>query len=336
MARMVETEIPPLAGYTVGVTAARRAEELVTLLRRRGATVLSGAAIRIVPLPDDADARAATEAVIADPVDYVVVTTGIGFRGWTEAAGDWGLGPALHTVLGKADVIARGPKATGAVRASGLTEKWSPSSESNSEVLEHLLSSGVAGKRVAVQLHGEPLPHFVGSLRAAGADVVEVSVYRWTLPVDTGPLERLLDAVMAGEVDAVTFTSAPAATSFLAVAHEQGRGEALLNVLRERVLCVCVGPVTAGPLTAAGIPVAQPERSRLGALARTVVAELPARATRLRVGDSELELRGHAIVVDGVLRAVAPEPMAALRALAAEPGQVVSRETLTGLLGEHS
>nr|WP_042192243.1 uroporphyrinogen-III synthase [Kibdelosporangium sp. MJ126-NF4] len=333
---MVETEVPLLAGYTVGVTAARRADELGVLLERRGANVLQGPAIRIVPLPDDARLRAATEDMIADPVDYVVVTTGIGFRGWVEAAEGWGLGSDLLDVLAHADVFARGPKSKGAVRAAGLVESWSPVSESNSEVLEHLLASGVDGKRIAVQLHGEPLPHFVSSLLAAGADVVEISVYRWTLPADPGPLERLLDAVMAGQVDALTFTSAPAAASVLAMARRQGRAEELLNALRGPVLCVCVGSVTAGPLVALGIPVIQPERPRIGALARTVATELPARATRLRIGDCGLELRGQAVVVGGVLRVVPPAPMAVLRALTATPGRVLSRPMLIGVLRRHS
>ena len=38
----------PLAGFTVGVTAARRAAELGSLLERRGAEVLHAAAIQIV------------------------------------------------------------------------------------------------------------------------------------------------------------------------------------------------------------------------------------------------------------------------------------------------
>jgi len=56
----LDVEVPPLAGFTVGVTAARRADELGALLERRGATVVHGPAIRIVPLPDDAELRAAT------------------------------------------------------------------------------------------------------------------------------------------------------------------------------------------------------------------------------------------------------------------------------------
>lgn len=165
---MYEQEHGPLAGFTVGVTAARRADELAALLRRRGAAVVHGPALRIVPLADDTELLSATRDLIAHTPDVVVATTAIGFRGWVEAADGWGHGEALLACLGRAELLARGPKVKGAVRAAGLTEAWSPSSESMAEVLDRLLAEGVAGRRVALQLHGEPLPGFVEAL-AEGA-----------------------------------------------------------------------------------------------------------------------------------------------------------------------
>jgi uroporphyrinogen-III synthase len=324
----------PLAGYTVGVTAARRADELGALLERRGATVLHGPAIRIIPLADDTDLLRQTEALIDQPADVVVATTGIGFRGWIEAAEGWGLGEGLLTSLNKATVLTRGPKAKGAVRAAGLVERWSPESEASAELLEYLLATGVSGKRIAVQLHGEPLMDLVDGLRAAGAEVVEVPVYRWTGPADPAPLTRLLDALVAGQVDAMTFTSAPAAASVLR--HAAGRLDEVLDALRYRVLVVCVGPITAQPLAQVGVPVIQPARARIGALVRELAVALPARATRVQVGDRVLELRGQAVLLDEVLKPVPPAPMAVLRALAVEPGRVLSRGVLAGVLRQHS
>ena len=328
--------VAPLAGYTVGITAARRADELGALLERRGASVHYGPAIRLIPLADDADLSRATRSLLAEPADVVVATTGIGFRGWVEAAEGWGFGEDLRAALGAATVLTRGPKAKGAVRAAGLVERWAPESESSAEVLEYLLESGVAGRRIAVQLHGEPLPDFVDTLRAAGADVLEIPVYRWTTPADPAPLERLLDAVLAGQVDALTFTSAPAAASVLRAAERRDRLDPLVDALRCKVLSVCVGPITAGPLTRAGIPVVQPERARIGALVRELAVALPARAVRVRAGTSTLELRGQAALVDGELRPVPPAPMAVLRALAESPGRTLPRPVLGAVLRRHS
>ncbi|MBB5935270.1 uroporphyrinogen-III synthase [Streptomyces zagrosensis] len=318
----------PLAGFTVGVTAARRADELIALLQRRGAVVIHAPALRIVPLADDSELLAATKQLIDDAPDVVIATTAIGFRGWVEAADGWGLGAVLLDRLRGAELLARGPKVRGAIRAAGLTEDWSPASESMAEVLDRLLAEGVEGRRIALQLHGEPLPGFVESLRAGGAEVVGVPVYRWMAPEDPGPLDRLLDATIARAVDAITFTSAPAAAGLLDRAERRGIRGALIDALRQDVLTACVGPVTALPLAAHDVPTCQPERFRLGPLVQLLCQELPARVQPLPVAGQRLEVRGHAALVDGELHPVPPAGMVLLRALARHPGGVVSRADL--------
>ncbi|MDI9836391.1 MULTISPECIES: uroporphyrinogen-III synthase [unclassified Streptomyces] len=323
-----QPEHGPLAGFTVGVTAARRADELGALLQRRGAAVVHAPALRIVPLSDDSELLAATKEIIQRHPDVVVATTAIGFRGWIEAADGWGLGEDLLNRLREVELLARGPKVKGAVRAAGLTEEWSPSSESMAEVLDRLLEEGVDGRRIAVQLHGEPLPGFVEALRAGGAEVLGVPVYRWLPPVDIGPVDRLLDAAVSRSLDAVTFTSAPAAASLLTRAEERGLLGELLAALGHDVLPACVGPVTALPLQARGVDTVQPERFRLGPLVQLLCRELPGRARTLPIAGHRVEIRGHAVLVDGELRPVPPAGMSLLRALARRPGWVVSRADL--------
>lgn len=320
----------PLAGFTVAVTADRRRDELAALLTRRGAKVVVAPVLRIIPIADDTQLRARTAELVARPPTIVVGNTGIGFRGWLEAAEGWGLAEPLRAALAGAYLIARGPKARGAMRAAGLADQWSPDSESCAEVLAHLLERGVAGDRIAVQLHGDDQHDFVAALRGAGAEVVEASVYRWAPPADTAPVRRLVELLAARQVDAVTFTSAPAVHALLATAGAEAG--AVLDALRGGVLAACVGPVTAGPLVERGVPVVAPARSRLGALARTVVEELPGRSPRLRVAGREINLRGHAALVDGELRPLPSAPMAVLRALADARGRVLSRGELLAAL----
>lgn len=318
----------PLAGFTVGVTAARRADELGALLTRRGAAVVHAPALRIVPLSDDTELLAATKELIGNPPHVVIATTAIGFRGWVEAADGWGHGQDLLDTLRGTELLARGPKVKGAIRAAGLTEEWSPDSESMAEVLDRLLTEGVDGRRVALQLHGEPLPGFVEALRAGGADVVVVPVYRWMPPEDIAPVDRLIDATVARTLDAVTFTSAPAAASLLSRAGERGLLADLVEALHHDVLTCCVGPVTALPLQEQGIDTVQPERFRLGPLVQVLCVELPGRTRTLTVAGRRFEIRGHAVLLDGELRVVPPAGMALVNALAKRPGWVVSRADL--------
>ncbi|MFZ0229201.1 MAG: uroporphyrinogen-III synthase, partial [Mycobacterium sp.] len=149
---MNHTPASSLAGYRVAVTSARRARELCTLLRRHGATVASAAAITMVALSDDDELRRNTEALVDDPPDIVIATTGIGFRGWVAAADGWGLADRLTAALSRARIVARGPKATGALHAAGLREEWSPESEFSREVSRYLRDFGIGGCRIAVQL----------------------------------------------------------------------------------------------------------------------------------------------------------------------------------------
>ena len=331
---MSEPDWAPLTGFRVAVTSARRAEELSALLRRRGAAVTSAAAIAMVPLPDDDELRAHTQALIEAPPDIVIATTGIGLRGWIAAADGWGVAAELTAALAGSRIVSRGPKATGALRAAGLPEEWSPDSESSREVLRYLLDGGIAGKRIAVQLHGatddwDPFPEFLDELRAAGADVVPIRVYRWRPAPRNGEFDQLVAGVAEEKFDAVSFTSAPAVASVLMRATEMGVADRVLTALRTNVHAMCVGPVTARPLVRLGVPTSAPERMRLGALARHITDELPLlQARTVRVAGHLLEIRGTCVLVDGAVKSLSPAGMATIRALAHRPGAVVSRTDL--------
>src|SRR6476620_415323 len=307
-----EPDWAPLTGFRVAVTSARRADELSALLRKRGASVTAAAAIEMVPLPDDHELRVHTEELIDVHPDIVIATTGIGFRGWVAAADGWDLANDLITSLGKARIVSRGPKATGALRAAGLPEEWSPESESSRELLHYLVEGGISGQRIAVQLHGataewDPFPEFLDELRAAGADVVPIRVYRWHPAPRNGDLDQLVAGIADEKFDAVSFTSAPAVAAVLMRAGEMGIEDRVLGALRTNVHAMCVGPVTARQLT----------------------DELPTLQSRtMTVPGHRLEIRGTCVMVDGVVKALSPAAMATIRALAHRPGTVVCRADL--------
>ena len=331
---MVHPAAPSLAGYRVAVTSARRSDELCTLLRRHGATVASAAAISMVALPDDDELRCNTKALIASPPDILIATTGVGFRGWLAAADGWQLGGQLTAALSGARIVARGAKATGALHAAGLPEEWSPKTESSREVVKYLRQSGITGCRIALQLHGatedwDPFPEFLDELRAGGAEVVPIRVYRWKPVPAGGEFDQLIKQVAQRQFDAVTFTSAPAVAATLMRAGDLGISDQLLNALRADVRAMCVGPVTAQPLARLSVPTSSPQRMRLAALAKHIAEELPTlRSRSLQAAGHRVEIRGSSVMVDGTVQSLSPAAMAILRALAHRPGFVVARREL--------
>lgn len=330
------SESLPLSGFRIGVTAARKVDEQVALLERRGASVEWAPALSLDPNHvDDHELRAATEEVLATPVDMFLATTGIGMKTWLDAAERWGMLPDLLTALGSAEILARGPKSVGALRRRGLRELWAPESECFEDVLEHLRGRSLEGLRIVVQEHGQSLSMVAHALRRQGADVTTVTVYRVASADDPEPMFKLVDQIADRALDAVTFTSAPAVAALMEAAGPTGRRDDLVSAFQADVVAACVGPVTAAAFEMWGVPTIYPERSRLGAMVKQLEVELPSRRSGLAielVGGHLLLLHGDDVLLDGVDVRLSPAPAAVLQALVANPGNVVSRRALLAML----
>jgi uroporphyrinogen-III synthase len=319
--------LDPLEGYTVAVTADRRAREQAELLERRGATVVRAPAIRTLAVSEEHATRKATRRLFDHPPDYVVANTGIGMRGWVAAAAAWGWDEHLVSLFEGSEIWARGPKAAGTVTSLGVPVAWQAPSERLDELIERLLDRPIAGRRIAFQQHGEDCADVTAPLRAAGADVVDVPVYRWTQPVDEAPLNRVLHAIVDRRLDAVTFTSAPTVRNVLSAADSTGLSGVRRALDDGSVLAVAVGPVTADALRAGGVgTVVAPARGRLGTMVRALTEVLAERRIQL----------GGGVVVQGAVVAgphhratLTDKERTLLRALVARPGAVVPRRNLT-------
>jgi uroporphyrinogen-III synthase len=323
-----------LAGCTIVVAADRRSADLASALERRGAAVHRAPALSIVPNADDEELLLRTERLVAAPPDIVVVTTGVGFRGWMDAAHEHGVHERLDAALDGAHFVARGPKAHGAIQQAGFSADWVAESETSAEVGEYLLASGVSGKRIVVQHHGAGADGLDELLEGAGAEVISITVYRWGPPPNPEVVRRSTLQAASGEADAVLFTSAPGTASWLAVAAEAG---ALDRIRRRaeagRLLLAAVGPVTAIPLKEAGLPLTIAERGRLGSLARTVISHFGGgRAPSLVTDVGRVEVRSSGALIDGRFIALSRTGSALLEALADAGGRVLTRADLGNAL----
>lgn len=329
--------LAPLDGFRVAVTADRRAGEQAELLRRRGAEVVYAPTIATGYLGADRALVDATDAVVRRQPDVVVANTAIGMRAWIEAAQAHGRDDDLLAALRRATVVARGPKAASACHGLGIPVAHEAPDERLDGLLDHLVALGVRGKRVAFQRHGDAAPAFVAALRAAGADVLDVSVYRYGLPDDLVPAERLVDAIVDGRVDAVTFTSRPAIENLLAVAADRDAADDVVAAFNADVVAACIGPVCAEGAVALGVRAPlHPARGRLGMLVRALAERLGARATTVEVDGMPVVLQGTVCVVGGARVELARREADLLRVLARRPGAVVGRATLRNRVWQSS
>ncbi|MGG5172027.1 uroporphyrinogen-III synthase [Pseudarthrobacter sp. J1738] len=325
----------PLEGFRIGVTSHRRATDLIEALERRGAEVMHAPALKIEPVNQDTELIADTRAIIAAAPDICIATTAYGMRRWCEAADAAGDGERLLEVLGASRMFVRGPKARGAVRAAGLADVGISSDETTSTLVDMLLREGVRGKCIAMQLHGYTDARQLQRLRMAGATVLTVTPYRWAKPEGEDQLPRLIEAAVAGNLDLITFTSAPAIDAMWSTAHELGLYNQLVHALKTNVVAAAVGPVTAVPLLDVGVEPIVPERFRMGALIRLVSEHLSQNHVKLlTTAAGSVELRGKSLRVNGTPIDLAPAPLLLLRALLNAGGKVLSRDALGQLLSQ--
>jgi uroporphyrinogen-III synthase len=193
----------------------------------------------------------------------------------------------------------------------------------------HLCARGVRGRRVAFQRDGGSDDDAAAALRAAGADVVEVATYRWSLPKDPAPALRLVDAACNGRVDAVTFTAAPAVHNLFDLAGEAGVADELRDALNGPVLAMCVGPFCLAAAAELGIVSAmEPDTPRLGGMVKALADELESRRRTFDVDGAPVAMQGSLVSAGGAGVSLPTRERAVFDVLSRRPGVVVARRTL--------
>lgn len=323
-----------LEGFRIGVTSDRRSSDLIDAFERRGARVMHAPTLRMAHSLQDGPLLEDTREMIAARPDVLLATTGYGVRRWFEVAEANGLGHELTEALADTDILVRGPKARGSIRAAGLNDAGMSDEETTASLVSRVLADYGPGLTIGIQVHGYTDETQLDRLRAVHKRVISVAPYRWIANDDTDErVRKLIDAICTRQLDCVTFTSAPAVHALFSAAEGLGVYPELVAALQTQVRAAAVGPVTAAPLIAAGIDPIQPTRFRMGALIRLVCEHLEQEAVeRVDTQNGPIALRGCIIEIGGERIQLPPTALAIMRALVAARGAVVSREDLTSAL----
>ena len=234
----------------------RLGPQLGDLIEKRGGRAMLAPALAEVPDIDPAAIARLVSEMESRPPGAAIFQTGVGTRALFAAADSQGVTHRLLELLAKCAVVARGPKPTGVLRSRKVRiDRAAAEPYTTAQVLESIGDLALRGERVLVQRHGERNVELERALRARGAEVVEIPTYRWALPEDTRPLESLIAALEAGEVDATVFTSASQAHNLFALAHRLGRDGRLAGHLN-RTFVASIGPVCSAALAGHGVRVA--------------------------------------------------------------------------------
>jgi uroporphyrinogen-III synthase len=258
--------VASLKGARVALLEARMSGELAAMVERFGGTPYAVPAVREMPLQQPEDIGAFLDALCAGRFAVVVLMTGVGVMALLREAERLGRLDATLAALRKTTTVCRGPKPVAVLRRNdvpiGLT---AAEPHTTTELLQALGGLDVAGKAVAFAHYGERNETAADGLRARGALVTEICLYEWRLPEDIAPLERLVEEIIDGRVDAIAITSQIQCRHLFQIAETLGRSGALTEALNAKVVVAAVGPVCASALRSFGvIPHVQPPHPKMG------------------------------------------------------------------------
>jgi uroporphyrinogen III methyltransferase/synthase len=249
-----------LNGRTIVVTrAAEQARRFVALLEDAGARVLQAPTIVIEPpvswepLDRALDDLATFAWVMFTSVNGVVMVD----RRLRERGLDW------SGIAGKR-IAAIGPATADALGEHEVSPEVVPGEYRAEALIEHLRDVLRAGERVLLPRAAQTRDLLVRELTRLGTDVCEVPAYVTRRVEDSAG--RLREALAAGSVDAVTFTSSSTARNFAELFTEDERRGWFTNVI-----VASIGPITAATAAEYGLTTdVMPADYTIPALARAL------------------------------------------------------------------
>ena len=265
---------PSLAGLRVAALESRMSDQTAILIERAGGVAVRAPSMRELPLDNQHQALQFAEHLLSDQLDVVIFLTGVGAKHLAEAIETNYPAEVWKAALAKTTIVARGPTPLTVLRGWGLKVAVQvPEPNTWRDILESLDQKlPVQGKRIAIQEYGQTNPELIAGLEERDAKSIElVSVYRWALPEDLGPLKAAIQGLIDGQIGVLAVTSAQQVKHMLQVAESEGLAKPLIEALNHHVIVASIGPVATETLIESGIrPDLEPEHPKLGPLVQTL------------------------------------------------------------------
>lgn len=238
-------ETRPLFGQRILVTRAReQAGELSQLLSEYGAEPVEYPVIQTVP----PDSWQEVDVALADLTRYqwVVFTSVNGIRPFMERLQQRGRDARA---LSGVRICCIGPRTAEELGRYGLHADLVPTAFQAEGIIAAMTSAGVSGRRVLIARAAVAREILPTELRAAGATVDVVTVYRTIRP--EVEVERLKERLRHRELHVMTFASSSTVRNFCALFEHREE----MRALTAGVAVACIGPITAHTAEEEGLPV---------------------------------------------------------------------------------
>jgi uroporphyrinogen-III synthase len=262
-----------LRGITVAITSSRRASELAEIVRKFGGIPYIAPTIGIKNNSQlNSECNHFIETISNESMHFFIFMTGVGvfnlFQNLQKLH-------KLDTVIEKLHdtiVIARSNKPKMELRKFGIKTHFVPNINTIDGISNLLKRFDVKNKNIGILWHGDSSSSFKKKLVSFGANVFDFSSYSYSARLEqtnasmleemgydyVAPNEEkikmLIENIMKGMIDSITFTSPPAVKEFFEFAKRNNKFNSLKDKLNSNVLVVSVGPSTSKMLARFYVP----------------------------------------------------------------------------------
>ncbi len=264
---------PDFGGLRVLSLESRRAELMEDMIRRHGGVPFVAPSVKEIPFEQHDEAYEWAERLFAGDFDLIVLMTGAGLIFLRDVLAERYPVARLAEALRSLTIVSRGPKPVAVLGEMGVTARITvPEPYTWREILPVLAVR--SERRITIQEYGRANPEFIEAVRALGARVSAIAIYRWALPDDTAPLREAVRRIAVRECDVVLFTTSIQLTHLLEVAEQMGLSAEVRRSLQSDLVIGSVGPVMNAALADCGLtPDIEPAHPKMAVLVRTA-AEL--------------------------------------------------------------
>ncbi len=209
------------------------------LIERYGGQAFVSPSMREVPIEQNREAVDFAYRVVTGEINIAIFLTGVGFKHLLNAVEKQMPIQRFLDALSDITTIVRGPKPLAAMREVGVKPTHLVPEPNTWRELLRLIDEKVpiANQSVGLQEYGVANRSLLAGLEARGAQITQVRVYQWELPLDTAPLEANLQAILDGQRDLLLFTSAHQAVNLFRIAEQRHATEKLRYALTKLLVC---------------------------------------------------------------------------------------------------
>jgi uroporphyrinogen-III synthase len=257
-----------LEGLTIALLESRMSGELAEIVRRAGGIPRQVPAVRESVKRSPAEVAHFLDQLASGAVEAVVLLTGAGALALIDEARLQGRLDELLTHLRTVVTVCRGPKPAAVLHRHGVMPSLTAAEPyTSAELLEVMKPLTFNHGRIGLVHYGERDGALVEALSTRVKAIAELCLYEWRLPEDVQLLESLVDDLIAGNCDAVVFTSQIQCRHLFEIAGTSGACERLRAALNERTVVASVGPVCSAALVRFGVvPDVTPDRPKMAPL----------------------------------------------------------------------